>query len=161
MTAAALDLRDRLRGEAAGKTALRLELRLLTCAALIERGVSARFREEFDTSLARFDFMAALHRHGTLTLGEVSRMLLVTNGAVTGLASRLRADGLIEAGEGPADRRTQCVRLSAEGARRFELMAAAHEGWVEALFAGLSPGDKEALLGLLERAKRSLTWGTA
>jgi DNA-binding MarR family transcriptional regulator len=140
-----------------GKRPLRLWLRLLTCTSLIERTVSARFRREFDTTLARFDFLSALERAGPggLSLGEVSRALLVTNGAVTGLAGRLRADGLIETCE-TADRRVQRVRLTDEGARRFAAMAAAHEGWIETLLAGLGEAEIDQLSGLLERAKRSL-----
>jgi DNA-binding MarR family transcriptional regulator len=145
------------RPETPGKRPLRLWLRLLTCTSLIERTVSARFRREFDTTLPRFDFLAALDRAGRdgLSLGEVSRALLVTNGAVTGLAGRLRADGLIEACE-TADRRVQRVRLTEAGAARFAAMAAAHEGWIENLLAGLGAAEIEQLSGLLERAKRSL-----
>lgn len=147
---------DKLGGAPHGKDSVRLELRLLTCAALIERRIAGRFRDEFDTTLPRFDFMAALDRHGALSLGEVSRMLMVTNGNVTGLAQRLKQDGLIESGEDAADRRVQRVRLTPEGARRFKAMAAAHEGWIEAMFSDLTTAEREDLLRLLDRAKHSL-----
>ncbi len=156
MIDAAPDLHDKLGGAPGGKTSVRLELRLLTCTALIERTLGARFREEFDTTLARFDFMAALDRAGELSLGEVSRMLMVSNGNVTGLATRLKADGLIEAADNRGDRRAQYVRLSPAGAERFKAMAKAHEGWSEAMFAELSDDDRETLLHLLDRAKGSL-----
>jgi DNA-binding MarR family transcriptional regulator len=147
---------DKLGGAPGGKDSVRLELRLLTCAALIERRIAGRFRDEFDTTLPRFDFMAALDRHGPLSLGEVSRMLMVTNGNVTGLAQRLKQDGLIEACEGGADRRSQFVRLTPDGAQRFKAMAAAHEGWIEAMFSDLDSREREDLLRLLDRAKHSL-----
>jgi DNA-binding MarR family transcriptional regulator len=91
-----------------------------------------------------------------MSLGEVSRMLMVSNGNVTGLTARLKQDGLIEAGDNRGDRRAQYVRLSAEGAQRFKAMAKAHEGWVEELFADLSDQDRDDLLRLLDRAKGSL-----
>lgn len=147
---------DKLDGGSHAKTAVRLELRLLTLAALIERRIASRFRDEFETTLPRFDFMAALERAGELTLGEVSRMLMVSNGNVTGLAARLRDDGLIESGADRADRRIQSVRLTKDGARRFKAMAAAHEMWVEAMFAEVGEADREALLALLDRAKASI-----
>jgi DNA-binding MarR family transcriptional regulator len=149
-------LADKLGGAPHGKDSVRLELRLLTCAALIERRIAGRFRDAFQTTLPRFDFMAALDRHGPMSLGEVSRMLMVTNGNVTGLATRLKLDGLIENCAGGADRRTQFVRLTAEGQRRFTAMATAHEGWIEAMFSDLNPGEREDLLRLLDRAKHSL-----
>ncbi len=149
-------LQDKLGGAPHAKASVRLELRLLTCTALIERRLGARFREEFDTTLARFDFLAALDRHGELSLGHVSRMLMVSNGNVTGLAARLKADGLIEDAGNRGDRRAQYVRLSAEGARRFKTMAKAHEGWVEALFSDMTDQERDALMHLLDRAKESL-----
>lgn len=143
-------------GPPAGKRSLRLWLRLLTCASMIERRVSVRFREEFDTTLPRFDFLSALDRRGELSLGEVSRMLMVTNGNITGLAARLKADGLIEACQDRGDRRTQYVRLTPAGARSFQTMAAAHERWIDSMLSGLGADDAERLLELLEAAKRSL-----
>jgi DNA-binding MarR family transcriptional regulator len=156
MSRAAHDLSDKLGGAPDAKTSVRLELRLLTCTSLIERRLSARFRETFDTTLPRFDFLAALDRHAELSLGQVSRMLMVTGGNVTGLASRLRQDGLIESADNRGDKRAQYVRLTGEGARRFKAMAQAHEGWVEALFADLDDREREDLMALLDRAKRSL-----
>lgn len=148
---------DKLGGAPDGKRSLRVWLRLLTCASMVERRVAARFRDEFDTTLPRFDFLSALDRAGDagLPLGEVSRMLLVTNGAVTGLAKGLKADGLIEV-LGSADRRVQRVRLTPLGQARFATMAKAHESWIEALFADLAEGEAEQLMTLLDRTKRSL-----
>jgi DNA-binding MarR family transcriptional regulator len=150
-------LPDRLGGAPDGKRSLRLWLRLLTCSTTIERRVSQRFRDEFDSTLPRFDMLSALDRAGDagLTMGEAAGMLMVSNGNVTGLATRLKADGLIEPMAAP-DRRVQRVRLTAAGKGRFALMAAAHERWIEALFAELTEAEADDLTRLLERAKRSL-----
>ena len=101
--------------------------------------------------------LAALDRAGDpgLTMGEAAGMLMVSNGNVTGLAARLKADGLIESLPGP-DRRVQRIRLTLTGRTRFAAMAAAHEHWIETLFAGLSDTEAEDLTHLLERTKRSL-----
>lgn len=150
-------LPDRLGGAPDGRRSLRLWLRLLTCSTAIEQRVAARLRDEFDSTLPRFDMLSALDRASDagLTMGEVSRMLMVTNGNVTGLAARLKADGLIEAMSG-ADRRVQRVRLTSAGKTRFAAMARAHERWIEALFADLTETEAEDLTRLLDRAKRSL-----
>ena len=150
-------LPDRLGGAPDGKRALRLWLRLLTCSSTIERRIAQRLRDEFDTTLPRFDLLAALDRAGDqgLTMGEAAGMLMVSNGNVTGLAARLRADGLIE-GMAGTDRRVQRVRLTPQGQTRFNAMARAHERWIEALFADLTTTEADDLTRLLERAKRSL-----
>jgi DNA-binding MarR family transcriptional regulator len=150
-------LPDRLGGAPDGKRSLRLWLRLLTCATTIEQTIAQRLRDEFGSTLPRFDMLSALERAGEagLTMGEVSRMLMVSNGNVTGLGQRLKADGLIEHLPG-ADRRVQRVRLTAEGRARFTAMARAHERWIEALFADLTECEADDLTRLLERTKRSL-----
>ena len=150
-------LPDRLGGAPDGKRSLRLWLRLLTCSTAIEQRISQRLRDEFGSTLPRFDMMSALDRAGEagLTMGEAAGMLMVSNGNVTGLAQRLKADGLIEHIPG-ADRRVQRVRLTADGQARFDAMARAHERWIEGLFAGLTDSEAEDLTTLLDGAKRSI-----
>jgi DNA-binding MarR family transcriptional regulator len=150
-------LPDRLGGAPDGKRSLRLWLRLLTCTTTLEQTISQRLRDEFGSTLPRFDMLSALDRAGEagLTMGEVSRMLMVSNGNVTGLAQRLKTDGLIEHLPG-ADRRVQRVRLTAEGRTRFAAMAAAHEHWIETLLADLTGAEADHLILLLEQTKRSL-----
>ncbi len=150
-------LPDRLGGAPDGKRALRLWLRMLTCSTRIEQTVAQRLRDEFDSTLPRFDMLSALDRAGEagLTMGEAAGMLMVSNGNVTGLAARLRADGLIE-GMAGTDRRVQRVRLTLLGQTRFAAMARAHERWIEALFADLTTTEADDLTRLLERTKRSL-----
>ena len=157
MSPAVASLPDRLGGAPDGKRSLRLWLRLLTCTTTIEQTIAQRLRDEFGSTLPRFDMLSALDRAGEagLTMGEVSRMLMVSNGNVTGLAQRLKADGLIEHLPG-ADRRVQRVRLTPTGQTRFTAMARAHERWIEALFADLTAAEADDLTRLLERTKRSL-----
>ena len=69
---------------------LRLWLRLLTCTTLIEGEVRSRLRERFDVTLPRFDLMAQLDKVPEgMTLSDVSKRMMVSNGNVTGLVERL------------------------------------------------------------------------
>ncbi len=135
---------------------LRLWLRLLTLTNLVETEIRNGLRLAFDTTLPRFDLLAALHKAGTpLTMGELSRRLMVSNGNVTGLAERLQEEGLVERTRPPGDKRTQYVTLTPAGCRTFETMAARHEQWVAAAFADLSDADAAQLMALLGKAKAS------
>lgn len=139
------------------KDELRLWLRLLTCTNLIQAAIRRRLRVEFDTTLPRFDLLAQLERAGGgLTLGEISRRMMVSNGNVTGLAARLEAEGLIERRISAADRRAQTLRLTPRGRREFARQSAAHEAWVAELLGGLSAADRAALYRLLGRTKGSV-----
>jgi len=135
---------------------VRLSLRLLTTSRLIEREVDALMRARFNSTIARFDFLSAIDRHGALTLGEVSQYLLVSNGNVTQLRTRLCADGLIETEQDQTDRRIQRVQLTRQGEGVFKQMAKAHAACVDALLRDLTQADKNALSRLLDAAKASL-----
>jgi DNA-binding MarR family transcriptional regulator len=139
------------------KDELRLWLRLLTCTTLVEGEIRRRLRRDFDTTLPRFDLLAALDRAPAgLSLGEVSRRMMVSNGNVTGLAARLEAEGLIERRARPGDRRAQMLRLTAKGRRDFARQSAAHEAWVAELLAGMADGERGMLFRLLGQAKSSV-----
>ncbi len=134
--------------------ALRIWLRLLTCTQLIEKRVRAGLREQFGTTLPRFDLMAQLERHPEgLKMNELSRMLMVTGGNVTAIVDQLEKEGLVERLDEPADRRAFRIRLTRAGEKTFTDMARAHEEWVVELLAGLSRREHEELLKLLAKVK--------
>ena len=140
------------------KSELRLWLRMLTCTNMIEAELRRRLRAGFNTTLPRFDLLAALDRAPEgLTLGEVSGRMMVSNGNVTGLAARLEAEGLVERRIEPHDRRVARLTLTEAGSAVFAEQSAAHAGWVADIFAGLPPHEREALHRLLGRTKSALT----
>lgn len=135
---------------ASSKDKLRVWLRLLRTARALEAELRERLRLEFCSTLPRFDVLAALARNGSgLTMTELSRELLVSNGNVTGLVERLVSDRLLLRADDTADRRATRVRLTAKGRRDFAVMAAAHEGWVADLLRTCDVGDAAMLLNLL------------
>ncbi len=139
------------------KDELRLWLRLLTCTTMTETLIRSRLRERFDVTLPRFDLLAQLARAAEgMTLGDLSRRMMVSNGNVTGLIERLVVDGLVTRTPKPSDRRTVTVSLTDAGRREFEAMAAEHEGWVADAFAGLSTEDIGRLMQLLAKLKESV-----
>jgi len=84
------------------KQRLRLWLKMLGCTNLVEREVRTRLRRQFNVTLPRFDLMAALERHpGGLTMGALSKHLMVSNGNVTGVVDRLVKDGLVRRASPP------------------------------------------------------------
>lgn len=133
---------------------IRLWLRLLTCTNMIEAALRTRLREEFGTTLPRFDFMAQLARASAgLTMGELSKQMMVSGGNVSGIANQLENEGVIHRAPLPNNRRTFCVKLTDEGKARFAEMARAHEEWVIELLGGLSGDDHQRLMAALKRVK--------
>ncbi len=119
----------------ASKARLRLWLRMLRATRHVEGELRERLRVEFDTTLPRFDVLAALFREEKgLKMSALSRMLMVSNGNVTGIVDRLVGDGLIVRVAIEGDRRATLVRLTARGREAFAEMAGRHEAWVNELF---------------------------
>jgi DNA-binding MarR family transcriptional regulator len=134
--------------------ALRLWLRLLACTGLIESEIRSRLRSEFGTTLPRFDLMAQLERHPSgLRMTELSRRMMVTSGNITGITDQLVDEGLVRRDADASDRRAFVVKLTPAGRRVFDRMAAAHEGWIVELFAGLGAGDMQRTYALLAKLK--------
>jgi DNA-binding MarR family transcriptional regulator len=139
------------------KLELKVWLRLLTCANLIEGRVRNLLRENFATTLPRFDLLAQLDRAPDgLTMGELSSRLMVTNGNVTALADTLVREGLVLRAAHPSDRRSLCLKLSGEGKRVFDTMTPAHEEWIDAMMGALSRDELARLLDLLGKLKRAV-----
>ena len=143
-------------------SALRIWLRLLTCTQLIERRVRSGLREEFGTTLPRFDLMAQLERHPEgLRMNELSRLLMVTGGNITAIVDQLEKEGQVERLDDSADRRVFRIRLTRSGEKSFLEMARAHEQWVVELLGGLSRREHDELLKLLAKLKQHAVEVTA
>lgn len=114
-------------------------------------------RSEFATTLPRFDMLSALDRAPRgLTMGELSRRLLVSGGNVTAVSTRLEAEGLIRRIPSPADRRAHIVTLTAKGRSTFTTLARHHEQWINGMLTGLGDDEIESMLVLLGRTKDTL-----
>ena len=143
------------RGHSEHPEALRLWLRMLTLTQLVEKQVRTQLREQFETTLPRFDLMAQLERNPDgLKMNELSRRMMVTGGNVTGITDQLVAEGLVERIGVEGDRRACRIRLTPQGRKQFTAMARQHEGWIVAAFQGLSPRELESLHALLGKVKQ-------
>jgi DNA-binding MarR family transcriptional regulator len=133
------------------KQRLRLWIRILRTARAIEAEVRDRLRVEFDVTLPQFDVMAALERKpGGMTMTELSRFLMVSNGNVTGIIDRLESDKLVTRHAPADDRRATIVQLTPRGLKEFTAMAKAHQGWVDGLLSDFGAADAATLIRHLD-----------
>ena len=137
---------------------VRLWLRLLSSARIIEKRVQRGLAEQFDTTLPRFDVLATLERaDAPMTMSELSRALLVSNGNVTGIVRALERGGHVELRPGKEDRRVSQVSLTASGHAYFRELAEAHHGWIDAMLGQLPPGTRTRLDADLAALKTALS----
>lgn len=134
------------------KNRLRLWLKLLKASRTIEDELRRQLRNECGSTLPRFDVMSALHRAPQgLKMSEISKLLHVSNGNITGIVDKLGEDGLVVRVPVPGDRRAQLVRLTQRGLEVFETHAKAHESWVDDMLSGLDALDLDELNIRLDR----------
>ncbi len=130
----------------AAKDRVRLWLRLLKVVRGMEYEVRDKLRREHNTTLPRFDVMSALSRHPSgLKMSQLSGVLRVSNGNVTGIADRLSEEGLVERVAVPGDRRATVLRLTQAGLAEFAQQAQAHENWIDEMLSGVSAKDARAM----------------
>lgn len=137
---------------------LKLWIRMLGVTRQVENQLREFLRVEHDTTLPRFDVMAALHRwRDGLTMTELSRTLLISNGNATTVVNRLVKDGLVMRIHSDEDRRRITVKLTPKGLATFESVAAEHREMVDDLFGDLDQADLDAMRGVLRRLRDSLS----
>lgn len=134
----------------AAKDRVRLWLRLLKVVRGIEHQLRDNLRRGHNTTLPRFDVMSALSRHPEgLKMSQLSGVLRVSNGNVTGIADRLSEEGLVERIAVPGDRRATKLRLTKAGLAEFERQASAHEKWIDELLSGVSAEEARTMAARL------------
>ena len=136
------------------KRRLKLWIRMLRTTRATEAALRDHLRRAHATTLPRFDVMAALWRaRAPLSMTELSRLLLVSNGNATAVVDRLVADGLVRRLPCPDDRRTVRVVLTDAGAQQFEALAADHEAALNDLLSGFGAAE----IDQMEAALKHLT----
>ncbi|CUH99733.1 MarR family winged helix-turn-helix transcriptional regulator [Leisingera aquaemixtae] len=142
------------------KDRLRLWLKVLKATKAVESEVRENLRRDFATTLPRFDVMAALMQHDKgLKMSELSGVLKVSNGNVTGIVERLVEDGHVLREKVEGDRRANLVRLTPAGKAEFARQADAHEGWINAAFDGLTADEAQRITESLDAVARRLENG--
>ncbi|MBB6261469.1 DNA-binding MarR family transcriptional regulator [Paenochrobactrum gallinarii] len=138
------------------KQNLRVWLKVLKTTKHIEAMIREKLRDEFDTTLPRFDVMSALYRFDEgLRMSELSAALRVSNGNVTGIIERLVSDGLVIRETVSGDKRATIVRLTKTGKASFETLADAHEKWIDDVLQVLEPEQSAALLTIMDEIDHS------
>ncbi len=139
--------------ESLSKQRLKLWIRLLRVTRTAEAELREFLRTEHGTTLPRFDVLAALHRAGSpMTMTDLSRQLLVSNGNTTTVVDRLEADGFVARAADADDRRIVRVALTKAGRGHFDQLARDHEERVDELFGDMSADDLAALEVLMHHA---------
>ncbi len=103
----------------------------------------AQMLEHFDLTIPQFDLMSAVYRQrGNATPKAIAADMFVTPGNVTGLMTRLEAQGLLARRPHATDGRSCCCELTEDGLALFREARAAASRFIS---AQLQPFDDDDL----------------
>jgi DNA-binding MarR family transcriptional regulator len=150
-------MRSKSPGQAHAPAALGVQARRLR-ALLVDlsrrrpvRDPVAAACEDLGLTPVQIHIVAWLGQDGPLTMGALARRVAVTEKTITGVVDRLERDDLVQRTRDPGDRRVVHVRLAGRGAELFRRIDAEIEAKLTALLALLDGGDRQHLLGMLEK----------
>ena len=132
---------------------LRTWVRLLRVRDRIGRRLDRVFAAH-GLTVAQFDVLATLGVRDGITQQELSELMLVTKGNVTGLIDRTEAVGWVERRPDPQDRRANRLFLTDRGRRLLAETMPDSQALIREIFGRLEPGQLQTLHDLLEPLDR-------
>lgn len=144
--------------QARTRDSVRTHLRIATCYNLLMREARQRIATRWALTLPQFDVLAELARAdaGGFTFVELSRLLLVTSGNLTGIVDRLEQQKLVVRRPDARDRRVIRVALSDKGRRVTDEVLPAHAADIEEILAFMPRAALVQLSDLLGRLRDGL-----
>jgi DNA-binding MarR family transcriptional regulator len=92
-----------------------------------------------------------------MSIGDLSRFLLVSRQNLTGLLSRLERDGLLERTTSEDDRRSRKVKLSAQGAALWLKLQDPIHNFYDAALKDLSFDDRLAFIHYFTKLQTNMS----
>jgi DNA-binding MarR family transcriptional regulator len=139
--------------------ALRVHLRIATCYNLLMREARRRVAARWQLTLPQFDVLAELARSGErgFTFLELSRLLLVTSGNLTGIVDRLEARHLVRRIHDETDRRVVRVSLTPKGRAMTSRILPRHARDLAQVLGFMPIAALKQLAALLDQMRHGLT----
>jgi DNA-binding MarR family transcriptional regulator len=140
------------------RESVRTHLRIATCYNLLMREARRRVVNRWNLTLPQFEVLAELARAdaGGFTFVELSRLLLVTSGNLTGIVDRLEDQRLVDRRPDGKDRRVIRVALTDKGRRATSHMLPAHAADIEEILSFMPRAALSELSELLGRLRDGL-----
>lgn len=140
------------------RESVRTYLRIATCYNMMVREARQRVVTRWSLTLPQFEVLAELDRadEGGVTFVELSRLLLVTSGNLTGIVDRLEEQRLVERRPDGKDRRVIRVALTDKGRKVTSHMLPAHAVDIEEILSFMPRAALTELSQLLGQLRDGL-----
>lgn len=114
---------------------------------------------DFGVTTQQWSVLGALSRPQAtdgMSVGEMSRYLLVSRQNLAGVLGRLERDGLIERATAEEDRRSRKVKLSRKGEELWAALAAPIHGFYDEALKDFSFDDRLTFIHYISRLQRNM-----
>jgi len=117
-----------------------------------------RMSDSFSLTMTQFRTLYILNTRGPQKAAELADVLLVTSGAITGLADKLIAKGFIQRQRSDEDRRVVYLSITDEGKAMIDVVLEKQKEIISMYFSGLPEEDvahlKRIFTVMLERIEQ-------
>jgi DNA-binding MarR family transcriptional regulator len=138
--------------------AVGVHVRIACCYNLLMREARNRISQRWKLTLPQFDVLAELARadESGFTFIELSRILLVTSGNLTGIVDRLEARQLVRRRPDDKDKRVVRLKLTARGRAMTRRMLPRHADDLGQILSFMSRDALKELSALLDHVRHGL-----
>lgn len=138
--------------------AVGVHVRIASCYNLLMREARSRIGTRWNLTLPQFDVLAELTRADRrgFTFVELSRLLLVTSGNLTGIVDRLEARQLVRRAPDAQDRRVIRVKLTVKGRAMTARMLPRHQDDLGQILSFMPRNTLLRLSALLDDVRHGL-----
>ncbi len=136
--------------------ALALWVKLARAYATFNKATVRDIRQ-YGLTQPQFGTIECLGHLGSMTIGELSRKMLVSGGNMTCVVDNLEKEGLVRRRHSEQDRRSVMVELTEKGEQLFKDIFPQHAACVTDLVSSLSEKEQNTLSQLLKKLGSSIT----
>jgi MarR family 2-MHQ and catechol resistance regulon transcriptional repressor len=117
-------------------------------AAEFFKRVHSSVFKKYGLSFSKYNLLRALDAssHGRSRISDVSRIMLVPNANITGVAKRLAKQGFIAKKDDPADERVTILEITQKGKEALTAIENEKNSSLQLMLKGLSEEEKKELL---------------
>jgi MarR family transcriptional regulator, 2-MHQ and catechol-resistance regulon repressor len=132
------------------KSALDLWVKLARAFSVFNKKTSEQVKG-FGLTYPQFAALECVGHLGPMTIGELSKKMLVSGGNMTVVIDNLEREGLLERIRDNTDRRVVLIQLTKKGRTRFNRIFPQHAGYIVDLASVLTRDEQTELSRLLKK----------
>jgi len=125
---------------------------IVRAAEIFKRNHSAVFRN-YGLSFPQYNVLRVLEasKNSQNKMSDISRIMLVPDANITGIAKRLEKEGFIIKKSDPADERVTILEITPKGKRTLKNIESKKDEWLNLMLKNLSKIQKLELLDIVKR----------